>query len=277
MFKIPLKPLLLNKKPKDHITLKGNVQLIVHFGYHKAMTVFFIRIFQTIAKKYHFYHKHHNADLKGFYKDVHNKKGLRIVSVNNQLVNFSFFPKYKGTHLVRDPRDLLVSGYRYHQHCNEPWSLQIFDKESIELFGIKELGLEKKAQGLNFQELLKNIDKEAGYLLELNLRKPHFKAMWNWDYSNPNILELRYEDIFGNEIDVFQNIFAHYGFPKNYIDTCLQLVRQFSFKALTESGQVGSSKHAAVGKAGQWKNELPEMIIRVFHDRYNNLITKLNY
>jgi len=252
--------------------------LILHFTYHKAMTVFFNNVFRAISEKFNIYHTfYHKAILNGVQQDIFHRNDLRIISLNDDQLSLANAPKYKGTHLIRDPRDLLVSGYRYHKYCKEAWALAPFTEETLELYSIKELGLLQLAEKMNYQQLINHIDIETGYLLELNLRKPHFEAMLNWNYQNPNILELRYENIFDKEIEVFRQIFKHYGFNNTITDYGLKIVENFSFKNLVAKGNAGTNKHANTGITGQWKDMLPSSIQEKINNDYCELLEKLKY
>ncbi len=271
---------LFNKLlPTNFSKLKGGHSLIVHFSYHKCMTSYFNTVFSKISQQFQWHHLHHNGILDSFYKDVEaHKDQISIISVNNQPVNFERLPKkYLGTHLIRDPRDLLISGYRYHLWCKEPWTQIPMSAQLKGTLCVEDLGLMDKSVDRSFQELLNTVDKEHGLLLELNFRKSHFQQMLQWNYSNPNILELRYEDLFGNEIEVFKNIFRHYGFSHSFIKKALGIVEAHSFKNLNMKGGTGAKKHASKGIPGQWKEELPASIIKIFKSEHGGLLEKVGY
>lgn len=255
--------------------------LILHFLYHKAMTVFFSSVFRTISQKFNIYHTfYHSVTLNGIQEDIFQREEPRIISLShsNGAIDITNAPSYKGTHLIRDPRDLLVSGYRYHKYCTEDWALKPFNEATIKYFGIKELGLEKIAAKVNtYQQLINHLDIETGYLLELNLRKTSFDIMFHWNYENPNMMELRYENVFGNENEMFAKIFKHYGFNKAYTDYGLKMVENYNFKNLSAKGKTGNNKHANTGIAGQWKENLPPSIIEKFNQEFGELLKKLNY
>jgi hypothetical protein len=73
------------------------------------------------------------------------------------------------------------------------------------------------------------VDKETGYLIEMNWWNYLYEHMRKWDYSIPNILELKYEDVFNNEIEAFKEIFAHFGFDRKHWEEALMIVDNQSF------------------------------------------------
>jgi hypothetical protein len=115
---------------------EGN--LIIHIGQHKSMTSFFNSVFYSICiafdwnfKKY-FSQAEFEADWAAISKD-HFKK-TTIICCYNFYPNLEWFQpfKYRGTNIIRDPRDLLVSGYQYHLWTKEAWANQAMNDELIE-------------------------------------------------------------------------------------------------------------------------------------------------
>lgn len=259
------------------VKLKNNIQLVVHFSYHRSMTSFFSRVFSEVAYLFNWYHKHHNSRIDDFYKDVDGIKRTSIISVNNRSIDFEKLPSYVGSHLIRDPRDLLVSGYKYHLWCKEKWVRRPMSLNFKDKLRLEELGLADKAKGKTYQKLLNSLDEVEGYKLEMNWRGRSFKQMSQWNYSNSNILEIKYEEIFGNEVKIFEKLFKHYGFPEEKIDKSLDIVRRNSFASLKKKGRTGKSKHAAVGSPSQWKTSLPKEIREAFKNEYGDLLMSLGY
>lgn len=263
---------------KNKVTTKEN--LMLHFGYHKAMTVFFRKVFSDVASKYGWHQKHHRSRINDFYEDIekYRKSGTTsIISINNKKIDLDSLPTYIGTHIVRDPRDLLVSSYRYHLWCSEKWIKKPMDQARRDLLCLEELGLTEQAKGKSYQELLNSVSKIEGYKLELNSRRPAFQQMFDWNYANPRILEIRYENIFGNEEEIFAKIFTHYGLPVSEVNQLRTIVNKHSFKSLKQKQATGKQQHAEVGSPSQWKTYLPLEIQQEFQKKYGKLLIKLGY
>jgi hypothetical protein len=244
---------------------------------HKAMTAYFNKVFRFIANKFNYYFEKHVNDIDGFYKDVFEKNMNRIITIQRRNINLDTIQNFKGTHIIRDPRDLLVSSYRYHQYCKEEWVLKPIKEHLIKRLKIKERGLEEYAKGKNYQDLLRSFNEEDGYLLELDLRGNLFQEMYDWDYTNPNMLELKYENIFGNEVEEFRKVLIHYGFNNSTVNKTLKFVEKHSFDKLKKKGSAGKNKHANIGKSNQWKEILPNNIKNKINSEWGHLITKLGY
>jgi len=87
--------------------------VLMHCSYHKCMTVYFSGIVGRILGQ-NFEgagYAHFNSDIEDFYAQQSN---YELASVNNHAIDLSRYKNYRVTRLIRDPRDLVVSGYFYH-------------------------------------------------------------------------------------------------------------------------------------------------------------------
>jgi len=96
-----------------------------------------------------------------------------------------------GVHLIRDPRNIIVSGYLYHK------------------------SQEKEAAWKGYyKETLNSLDQDNGLLFEMSrTARETITRMQKWDYSNDIFLELRYENLMQNFTGTFQRILRHIGSP----------------------------------------------------------------
>src|SRR5207249_3076035 len=85
---------------------------------------------------------------------------------------------FRGFHVIRDPRDVVVSAYHSHRRSHPA------TEEWRELNEIRE-----RLNGMSF---------EAGLLWELENLAPVFRQMQTWDYSSPHIREFRMEELIAN-------------------------------------------------------------------------------
>jgi len=274
---------LVKKKIKDVIYIPKRAyfwnkkKLITHFSYHKCMTAYFNTVFGLIAETFDFYQKHHDCSWGNFYDDIRNITKTSIISVSDVIVDFGKLPPYIGSHFIRDPRDILVSAYRYYLWSDEPWLQEPMDQFLKQKLRIEELGLQKEAENKNYQQLLQSLDEIMGYKVELNRSRIVFDQMEKWDFLNPLILELKYEEIFGNEVRCFTRLLNHYGFPPRFIPYCLKIVRKYAFESRKSKGVTGKKKHAAFGKPRQWKDLLPREIVDIMKHDFGDLLIKLGY
>ena len=165
--------------------------------------------------------------------------------------------------MIRDPRDMIISGYFYHLWCSEKWCN------------------EKKSEysDRSYQELLNAVSEDEGIELEMDRVKWAIKNMLNWNYSIPNILETRLEDLVKNEKDVVTRIFKHYGFHGQVLDKALSIYEQYTFEKIArrKRGEENQRKHFRKGVSGDWKNYFTSRHKELFKEMYPEVLVKLGY
>ncbi len=243
------KILLKNNHPRPD-------KLILHCGYHKVATSFFGPILRQIAKAFNWNYQ------VSFQQPKLNP--ATDIFLNNKSINFGDLERpYVGSHIIRDPRDLIISGYFYHLWCDEKW--------------VKKKSHEYK--GLNYQEALNSISQEEGIAMEIGRVKWVVKRMVSWDYSNPHILEVRLEELAVDEQDVFRRIFEKYEFNREQIEIGMSIVEKLSFEKRTgrKKGEEDRKSHLRKGVAGDWKNHFTEEHKKLFKVMYPGVLAQLGY
>src|SRR4030043_1479928 len=141
---------ILSKKP-----------LVIHIAHHKCGTVWFKGLMEEIAEKFNLKFQFcepdeldEDTDMWLFYNADYKVRGFTKLK-----------RPYTGTHMIRDPRDRIISAYFYHLWCNEEW-------------------IREKAEetGKSLQELLNSLSKEDGLISEIWRLQDQlhiFKARWN--------------------------------------------------------------------------------------------------
>ena len=188
-------------------TSRQDKKLIVHCAHHKAGTVWITNVLRSISARY------------GLRFQVSNDWSETLLPAtdifvqNNSFVDIDKLSGFRGSHLIRDPRDIVISGYFYHLWTNEYWShipmkKLLGDKDPHwPYFSIGEFG-EK-----TYQEYLKSQDQETGILTEIRRSAGYsLKHMADWNYSNPNFIEIKYEELMSDWEKEFTRLFTHYGF-----------------------------------------------------------------
>jgi len=172
---------------------------------------------------------------------------------------------FRGSHLIRDPRDLLISAYFYHLRTAEAWcALPNPEHGSL-------------PPDVSYQQHLCSLDQEQGLLCELNnVSGRIIQRMTEWDYSNPNILELRYEQVVGNERATFQRLFEWYGFNTDKAIQAADIADGMALKnADPNSAMV---RHARPGsRIGQWQDYFTPAVKQAFKHKYGEALINLGY
>jgi hypothetical protein len=199
----------------------------------------------------------------------------RVVSLNNHPVNLNQYGIELATRFVRDPRDLLVSGYYYHLRGAEKWT-RITDP-TPEDFKVAGAALPELPTGHSLMTYLQSVSKEQGITTELELRRPHFDAMNSW-HDDTRVLVVRYEDFLGNEADQVARMLRHLKF--NRIRTALGTWRARAL-AIPQSSSAGhikrSGRHVRDPRPGQWREQLSDLVLTELDSKHPGLLDRYSY
>ncbi len=244
----------------------------IHCSYHKCMTVYFKKVFAnmqilnpSVFRKGYW---HFNSHLEEFYASLDDYK---ICSINNHYLDLDRLGEYRITRFIRDPRDLVVSGYHYHKRGSEAWC-NIPDPTEQDLLVVNGVIPHGISPGMTYAEYLNSIDEVAGMIAELEFRKRHFESMLRWPDNDKKILLLKYEHILNHEADAFRRIFDFYE---------LTLLEKLCGKWLAKHNSLekkaGKMAHIRKGTVGQWRSALPSAVEHEFLMQYPDLLEKYGY
>jgi len=289
---------------KNNKSLNSNRPLLVYFGHHKAGSSSIVSIIAEIC--FQMCLKRGAYQMGGYYKPKKPGYDLQKFAEENN-VDFIIYrnadyehirdlTNYRGFHVVRDPRDILVSAYfsHLHSHGTKDW---------------KELTV--------YRQKLQKVDKDEGLMMEMEFSRINFEKMYDWNYSLPNVLNIKMEDLFANNQEKFIEIFEFLGildssFKKSRSDLNSEIIKitnriniktngllplkfsqdKISKKMITniviensfskktkgrKKGKENVNHHYRKGVKGDWKNHLTSTHISTFKDNYNDLLLKLGY
>jgi hypothetical protein len=243
----------------------------VHCSYHKCLTSYFqkvaSRLFRSSFGPLGDY-RHFNSRIDEFYRDC---EKYAVASVNNQVLDLDRFEDVRVTRFVRDPRDLVVSGYFYHKRSAEPWCEVVAPtKEDWAIVNgtIPDALLGRRS----FAQYLNEVSLEEGLLAELEFRRRHFESMSRWRDDDSRIEVFRYEEILGNETEVFDRIFRFFELPFSARQIGLHYVRKF--RAGNRSGR---GDHIRDPRSGQWRDHFTPAVTAKFNQEYGDLLDRLGY
>jgi len=244
---------------------------LIHCSYHKCLTVFFGRVMHTLLNRclpWSRGYRHFNSHLDDFYGGF---RQPRVASVNNRTLELERLGRFRISRFVRDPRDLLVSGYFYHRRGAEAWTTQIGPTENDWYFANGLVPRAMRGRDLSFAQHLQELSTEEGLLAELEFRRRHFESMEAWPTTHPDILTLRYEDLVGNESASFDELFRFYGMTQLERRVGGWLVQRFAWDPARRDAHVRNPS------PGQWREHFTPRVENVFHDRHPGLLQRLGY
>jgi hypothetical protein len=202
----------------------------------------------------------------------------------------------RGFHVIRDPRDLLVSAYFSHRNSHPT-------------DGLDHLAAHR--------ERLRALPKEEGLLAELDFSASALADITDWDYADPDVLELRMEDLTTRPYEGFLEVFRFLDLvdehePYRMVERTSVFVRRALNRVSTRApwldplrrerrvtgeellgavymnrfearargrarGQEDAGSHYRKGVAGDWANHFTPALTEAFTARYGDLLIRLGY
>ncbi len=249
----------------------NNPVQLVHCSYHKCLTVYYQRVLRTLLNRalpWSRGYRHFNSDVQAFYQEC---AFLHLASVNNRCIDLTRFERLRLSRFIRDPRDLVVSGYFYHLSGKEAWTAIVQPSESDWYFANGVIPGGMRNQPVTFSEYLRSLPIEEGLLAELEFRRNHFQSMLEWPERHPDIVTFRYEDVVRDEPGAMEQLFKFYGF--NGVE---KVIGNWLAKRHAVD-RVGVDAHVRNPASGQWREHFTPRVRRIFDRRYAGLIRKLGY
>lgn len=278
--------------------------IFAYFGHHKCASTYAAQVLGEMCRYMGMKHvEYYTPKMWGY--GVHGK-ALDEVAADNGIDCVSFANadqryigdacRYLGFHLIRDPRDIVVSGYFSHKnsHPTEGWpELNEFRKELQRL--PKDEGM---MENIKFTATLPT----DGWNIEL------FRTMMEWDYSRENIIEVKFEEMAGNPYELFLGVFNFMHLvtdaPPGLLSLLNYYIRDRNYrirnpraKTIPEwaallklhdnrfakaakgrrRGVSDESSHYRKGVPGDWRNHFTDAHKAYFKRHYNDLLIKLGY
>lgn len=242
-----------------------------HCSYHKCLTSYYLNVVDTLYNRWMPWtrgYEHFNSRIDRFYRRLDD---LTIASVNNHCPDLDRLGEYRITRFVRDPRDLIVSGYFYHRRGAEPWC-DVVDPTDDDWTVVNGHVPETLPAGTSYAEYLREVPVEEGLRAEIQFREHHFASMREWPDDDPHVALFRYEDILGKEEAVFDEMFAFYGASGLSRWLARRLAERFSAKH-----RASETEHIRDPRPEQWRDVFTAGALEYFDERHGDLLARLGY
>jgi hypothetical protein len=223
-----------------------------------------------------------------------------LAYTNAEISEAKQLPQHRGVHVVRDPRDVIVSAYFSHlnSHPTDQWP-----------------ELERH------RDALQSLSKEEGLLKEIEFSRPFLMAMREWDYEQESVLEMKMEELtaepgasFGRALQHLglfcreaarqagtlkkfrqygnRGLYkAHHEFPlplpprfqkekavhPDVLDAILDAHRFERMADGRSKGEADPESHYRKGKPGDWKNHFTDRVAQSFQKTYGDIVRRLGY
>jgi hypothetical protein len=257
------------------MTSSGGV-LIGYFGHHKCATQWMKGLARGIGVVVErTVHRYFNA--REFGRDLGSipDPGSTMICYTNADVRYvARVANLRGWHMVRDPRDIVVSSYFSHLHSHPSQVYAGADSAS------QQRDLPERDR---YRVALQSVSKDDGLMMELKERETQFSVMTKWDYDQENVLEVRMEEVTADPVPALREITTFvglYGVNGLGDEKLADIVAANEFRVYAggrEPGEEDVSSHYRKGVPGDWKLHFGPEHIDYFKQHYNNLLLTLGY
>ena len=237
---------LINPVPLEHLVLVGS--------HHKCGSSWMYDVFCQISRNFGLRLRFENSAPASRGDDIyfHAHSSFDLTKLGKTA--------HRGLHLIRDPRDIIVSGCFYHQKCGEPWAL----------------APQAKFGGMSYRDKLRSFNRLDDQLLfEMeHCSAETLRELLSWNYDDPYFINVKYEDLIeDHQLLMFHRIFTFLGFPGHAIPRMLQI----AFEHSLFSGKVAARKHVRSGRARQWETYFKPIHHQRFHQLFGDALYHLGY
>jgi hypothetical protein len=240
--------------------------------HHKVMTTYFTAVLRLLSFGV-------NRRYQRVFSDPPDPGARLVLAAHGKLDLPALQPGYRGIHIMRDPRDMIVSGYHYHKWTYEDWVHR------------------PDGSGVSYQQKLNRAERHDGLFMEID----HFiffyrETLERWDVTDPDILEVSYEELMSpRRARLYGDMFAHLGFAGRDLDLGCDLMRLFEAGsrtgrnigkvAGTRAGRgdagglavVARNNHLRSGRSGQWRDELAPEHLAYIERELGPVLRKFGY
>lgn len=172
-------------------------------------------------------------------------------------------------HLIRDPRDVLLSGARYHESTSMRTEKFLYEPRA-------------ELAGKSYQEHLQSLPTVEDKL-KFEMGESHHKTlkqMLAWPYGHPQALDVRYENlIVDTGAELFAEVLGFFGFSNDEIrQGCEIFIKNSLFGGLADAKPTGrTASHVKSGKPAQWIAGLPVKTAKLYHEKHAADLIALGY
>jgi len=257
---------------------------ILVFTYHKSGTVLFAMIMRSVAERFGL-----SVEMNFGYVPRTNPEA-DIVLLPHSLIGSDFESRpFRAVRIVRDPRDLWVSGYLYHLRCNEDWCVSTdFDPAPPIDYPRVDYSFQhypeawkrdylRRLEGLSYQQNLSQRDRDAGLAFELGgYTGCTLDALRGWWLRTRNLLDVKLEAINKDFDRTLLAIFRHLGFSEADALTAVELAAPHDLSRMSDA-TVEWNPHIYSRTLSKWREFLSPQQVAEFERQHGDVIAKLGY
>nr|MBV6630654.1 sulfotransferase domain-containing protein [Oceanococcus sp. HetDA_MAG_MS8] len=261
-------------------------QPIVLACYHKSGTELLSKIFAAVSRRFGWRFRTLHGYKTGLAPDAEVMLYAHSLIALDQVTE-----PYVGVHLIRDPRDIIVSGYLYHRQTQEGWCTNVPpsppfpDDIDFPLVPYSQRHRDeawKKSYlrtlaGLSYQQTLCQLSRDDGLIFEMDhYARWTIESMRDWNYTNEKVLEVRFEDLRDNFDQGFNRIFSHAGLRDDEQTVAMRIARKHDLNRKS-TRELRRMTHVTGNEPQKWRRYFTPELKTAFLSRFGDILIDLGY
>lgn len=242
---------------------------LIRFSYRKCLTHYMNAIFDK--------NKFYNLRLrKSFVAHLEQRKKGRFIAINNNLFwpGRKIFKDAKIIHLIRHPKDVVISGYFYHKRGSESWNREPLHRLPLYhlSFELDNIYNEQEKRLLHpqttYQQLLESLSFEKGLMTEM----VYLKYVHSFNpipyYESPLIRTWRFEDIVAEPVNKIEEICKYWQLSETEIDYYCQRAAHY---------EQNPNYDIRDRSAYQYQKYYDASLNKFYNQQFCNVVKRLDY
>jgi hypothetical protein len=257
-------------------------QLIV-FSYHKSGTSLLLHVMTKVCDRL-------GLTLANRFGRVDELSAAPdVVLLPHSVLRAPLDRPYRAIRMIRDPRDIWVSGYLYHRHSEEEWCVSTDFDPTPPISWPRvdhcfahwpeawKRGYLERLNGRSYQRNLLERSTADGLDFELEgYTGCTLAAMREWTLNGADALDVKLEDVSADFDGAMRRIFDHFGFDAEQSRAALEVARSEDVNRM-DAADIASRPQIHSREISKWRSMLsPDQVAR-FEAAHGDLIRDLGY
>ena len=228
--------------------------------HHKTGTVWMLRIFQALQSRPELGYNLIQLRNVGAAAPEEGCTPVYLDPYSRYKESVVLADRFVGMHVIRDPRDVIISGAYYHQKSSEEW-LHVPRED---------------CGGLTYHNAVNGLEPGELFIFEMDRKGGDtVRDMISWNYSDCRFRNVKYEDLLADsDLAGFRENLSFLGFDDRANAHLLRRARSVS---LHTNEQNARTEHVRSGAARQWKTEFNRRDGERFLELFGSTLIELEY
>ena len=251
-------------------------------NYHKVCSALIWKIFEPMAIRIGWNIK----NIKGIADSLPNN--VDVVQLMHGIIGLDFpINEYRTVRFVRDPRDVIVSGFLYHRRCTEEWC-------NIEPSGYSDLSYPKVPWplqhlsenekrdwvdyqgGRSYQQNLLQLNQKDGLIFEMNgYARITINSMLEWE-DDSDTLTVRLEDFSRDFEGTLASMFKWIGLEGDVSKREIEFAKAHDISRMSDE-QIMADSHISSADITKWGKYFDDDIERTYRGLFGDAHKILGY